>query len=231
MLASDAVRDLASDEKVVLAAIRDGAAKPADIKRPPRAARDAALDALVTDGWVARRKQGRSVLLELTEAGRAVAQALPVEAQLAPRPRAAGAVPVDLVERLDRIEQAIARLASTQERLLQLVVVARPSTPARADDDGADGSSLRATLLDAIASLDARQGHGGLVPIPALREELRQRGTSAPPSAVDAVLIALERDRAIELRVAQSPSLLADRAQGIERPGRGLVYYVSPRTP
>jgi hypothetical protein len=46
---------------------------------------------------------------------------------------------------------------------------------------------------------------------------------------VTAALEALERAWKIDLSVAQSPTQVTDRAAGIERPGRGLLYYVARR--
>jgi len=68
------------------------------------------------------------------------------------------------------------------------------------------------------------------VPIPSLRDELRRHGVQATDAQVDAALVSLERQYAIDLLVAQSPVTLPDRHRGIERPGRGLAYYVSPRS-
>jgi hypothetical protein len=88
--------------------------------------------------------------------------------------------------------------------------------------------SVKDAVLGAVAELDARDRLGGLVPIPDLRAALRTRG-HADDGAVTAALVELEREWRIDLNVAQSPTAVADRAAGIERPGRGLLYYVSRR--
>jgi hypothetical protein len=88
---------------------------------------------------------------------------------------------------------------------------------------------LAAAILTAIADLDARGHYGGLVPIPELRQELRRRGIAAGDDAVTAAIEALELDWTVDLSVAQSPTTVPDRAGGIERPGRGLLYYIARR--
>ena len=93
----------------------------------------------------------------------------------------------------------------------------------------ADPSALRAKVLGAARELDARDRMGGMVPLPDLRAALRASGASASRAEVDAALLGLEREGALDLLVAQSPTTVPDRAAGIERPGRGLVYYVAPR--
>jgi hypothetical protein len=67
------------------------------------------------------------------------------------------------------------------------------------------------------------------VPIPELRRALRARGVAADDATDTDALLALERDFRIDLSVAQSPTTAPDRALGIERPGRGLLYYVARR--
>ena len=83
-------------------------------------------------------------------------------------------------------------------------------------------------MLGAVVDLDVRERLGGVVPIPAVRDALRARGV-ADRAVVDHALEELEREWAVDLSIAQSPTQLADRAAGIERPGRGLLYYVSRR--
>jgi hypothetical protein len=83
-------------------------------------------------------------------------------------------------------------------------------------------------VLVAIADLDARHRLGGLIPIPDLRIELRQRGIADDAAVTDA-LESLERSWLIDLSAAQAPSQVADRRAGIERPGRGLLYYIARR--
>src|SRR5579862_7911082 len=122
-----------------------------------------------------------------------------------------------LAARVDALEAEVAALR------------ARLAPPARLD--AAQIAALGASLLDAIADLDLRMRLGGLVPIPELRRALRDRGVtgSEHDAAVTDALLALERDFRIDLSVTQSPTTTPDRALGIERPGRGLLYYVARR--
>ena len=92
-----------------------------------------------------------------------------------------------------------------------------------------DATALKTAVLAAVSELDARHRYGGLVPIPEVRAELVRRGVAAERDVIDAALDALEREWAIDLSMAQSPTQVADRAAGIERPGRGLLYYVARR--
>jgi hypothetical protein len=93
----------------------------------------------------------------------------------------------------------------------------------------ADPAALRQAIVAAIGDLDARGRLGGLVPIPELRRELVARGVTAAAAEVTAALEDLERAWTIDLSVAQAPTQVAERAAGIERPGRGLLYYVARR--
>jgi hypothetical protein len=120
-----------------------------------------------------------------------------------------------LAARIDALEAEVAALR------------AKPAPPARLDASAV--AALGGAVLDAAADLDARQRLGGLVPIPELRRALRARGVGADDVSVTDALLALERDFKIDLSVAQSPTTVPDRALGIERPGRGLLYYVARR--
>jgi len=132
------------------------------------------------------------------------------KAALAPRPKAAPKPTVaTLVARLEALEARVARLEAP---------------PAM------DLAAIKQAALDAVADLDARGRLGGLIPIPDLRAALRGQGL-ADDGAVTAALEQLEQEWKIDLNVAQSPTAVADRAAGIERAGRGLLYYVSRRSP
>lgn len=135
-----------------------------------------------------------------------------VQAPARPRPPTAAV-------RIAALEEAVRGLSA---RVAALEAVRAPA--AAAPDDAA----LRDTVLAAVGELDARHRYGGLVPLPDVRAELRRRGVSDDARVNDA-LDALERAWKIDLSVAQSPTQVADRAAGIERPGRGLLYYVARR--
>lgn len=167
----------------------------------------AAADGLASAGLIAVRKDGRRTLVRLTEAGVAARPAKLeklARAKVAKKPTSA-----DLVARIEALEARVARLEAP-------VVV--------------DLAAVKTAVLDEVAELDRRDRLGGLVPIPDLRTALRGRGI-ADDGAVTAALEQLEQEWRIDLNVAQAPTQVADRAAGIERPGRGLLYYVSRRSP
>ena len=184
------------------------------------------LPALVAAGWVTTRKNGRTLHVQLTDAGvaeraQAVASTKPARAPRAVTGATAarGAKAAPATARLAALEATVAALAARVAAL-----EARDPAP-----EAADPALLRTALIAAIGDVDAGTRAGGLVPIPALRDELRRRGIAAADGEVTAALEALEHEWVIDLSVAQDPSLVADRAAGIERPGRGLIYYVARR--
>ena len=197
---------------------------------------------LVEAGWVSARKDGRALMVRLTEAGqaeRARLAALPpppprAKPTRAPRaPRTPAARPATAATRLAALEAAVAALTERVAALEAPAVapgaasaLAPPLTP---PPPATDPAALRQAIVAAIGDLDARGRLGGLVPIPELRRELVARGVTAAAAEVDAALEDLERAWTIDLSVAQAPTQVAERAAGIERPGRGLLYYVARR--
>lgn len=168
----------------------------------------AALPALA--GLVDVRKDGRKVLVRLTAEGEARRASLPAAAARAKKPASAKPTLATVVAQLAALGDRVARLEAAL---------------ATASSGGPD---VKRAVLDTVAELDDAGRLGGLVPIPDLRAALRARGV-ADDRAVTAALEELERDWKIDLNVAQAPTAVADRAAGIERPGRGLLYYVSRR--
>jgi hypothetical protein len=161
------------------------------------------------------------------------------EAKVTAKPRAArskavSAAPVEP----DRIAALEAQVAALTQRLALLegrvgggVRPERGRTAAESKDGSgtrATDEAIRAAVLAAVGELDVRHRYGGIVPIPDVRAELRRGGIN-DDAAVTAALEALERTWKIDLSVAQSPTQVSDRAAGIERPGRGLLYYVARR--
>jgi DNA-binding MarR family transcriptional regulator len=170
-----------------------------------------ALDALVAAGLVTVRKDGRTRRVTLTDAGARRRAALPPPA---PKRRAPRSDPLAAVlHRLDALEARIAALEAAGRD---------------AERPPRDPATVKDAVLGAVAELDAAGRMGGLVPIPQLRAALRDRGVG-DDAVVTAALVELEREWRIDLNVAQAPTAVADRAAGIERPGRGLLYYVSRR--
>ena len=174
----------------------------------------AALPTLVAAGWLEVRTQGRAQVARLTATGvTRRAELLAAPRRASPTASASRITPAALVARLAELGDQVAALTA---RVAQLEARA-PAAPA----------DLTATTLTAIAELDASGRYGGLVPIPAVRGALRARG--ADDAAISATLLELERRFQIDLSIAQSPTTAPDRSQGIERPGRGLLYYVARR--
>jgi hypothetical protein len=184
----------------------------------------AAAPALAEAGLLVTRKQGRTLMVSLTDAGVTRRASLPAPAPApSAKPRrgangAAAKAPTP-AQRLAALEAAVADLSA---RLAAVEAARQGSAPA-------EPAALGDTVLDAVSELDARHRYGGLVPLPDVRAELRRRGVAADDTTVNAALEILERAWKIDLSVAQSPTQVADRAAGIERPGRGLLYYVARR--
>jgi hypothetical protein len=185
------------------------------------------LPELVLAGWVEVRKEARAQYARLSPAGAVqrevvLARVPPPKPPRPPRaakpatPRPAAGAKVTTAGLAARLDALAAEVAALTARLTQLE---RPAAPPL---------DLAPTVLDAIVALDAAGRYGGLVPIPVVRAELRRRGATDDAAITDA-LIALERSFLIDLSVAQSPTTAPDRDQGIERPGRGLLYYVARR--
>lgn len=185
-----------------------------------------AVAALVAAGWLEARKDGRVVLVRLTAAGEAerARQAAAAPPPKAPKTRAAAS---------GKVPTATARLAALEATVAALVarVAALEHVPAAALPPAApaDPIALRSTIVAVIGELDAGGRLGGLVPIPDVRSELRRRGVGASDAEVTTALEELERTWAIDLSAAQSPTAVRDRAAGIDRAGRGLLYYVARR--
>ena len=156
---------------------------------------------LVADGLVREAGgTGKSAArLELTEAGRARADALPPE-----KPTLAW-----VARELSAIRQRLEALAGAE------APVAAPAT------------GFDAALQAAIGDLDRRGRHGGLVPIPEVRRALAGLGLSH--AAFDEALLERERAFEVDLKLANDPRAVADAAEGIRDPGRGLLYYVVRR--
>lgn len=185
----------------------------------------AAVPELVAAGWLTARKDGRAVLVRLTEAGRAERTRFEAAAPAA-KPRAKRAAAPTATARLAALEAAVAALTA---RVAALEAAPPPAVEPAPTTPAVEPAALREQIVAIVAELDARDRLGGLVPIPEVRRALRTRGVAAADAEVDAALEALERAWTIDLSVAQAPTQVADRSAGIERPGRGLLYYVARR--
>jgi hypothetical protein len=161
---------------------------------------EAALVRLVGRGLLESHQKGKQRAYQLTAA---VAQALKP-----PAPRAA------TLEDLRALE---ARLNQKLDQLAQLIASHAQSKP------GANGKQVEAVIPAAIRQADQQGRHGGLVPIPEVRRLVLQQ-TGATRAQFDQALLAMERDFRVDLKIADDPRR-ADAPEGIQVPGRGLVYY------
>ena len=79
-------------------------------------------------------------------------------------------------------------------------------------------------LLSAIADLDRRGRHGGMVPIPDVRVVFVEAGWTR--ASFDKFLLKAEADFLVDLKVANDPSRLPRPDLAIEEVGRGHLQYV-----
>jgi hypothetical protein len=167
---------------------------------------EAALVRLVGRGLLESHSKGKQRAYQVTAA---VARALkPPAPPRRTRPRAATvedlqALEVRLNQKLDQIEQLLAPRAQSKP--------------------GANGKQVEAAIPPAIRQADQQGRHGGLVPIPEVRRLVLQQ-TGATRAQFDQALLAMERDFRVDLKIADD-ARRADAPEGIQVPGRGLVYY------
>jgi hypothetical protein len=167
---------------------------------------EAALVRLVGRGLLESHSKGKQRAYQVTAA---VARALkPPAPTRRTRPRA------PTLEDLQALE---ARLNQKLDQLAQLIAPQAQSKP------GANGKQVEAVIPAAIRQADQQGRHGGLVPIPEVRRLVVQQ-TGATRAQFDQALLAMERDFRVDLKIADDPRR-ADAPEGIQVPGRGLVYY------
>ena len=184
------------------------------------------LENLVSRGLVqtSRDKRGNT-LYALSSAAVAAWKA----ANSSPRtPRAAKskAATVDEVQAL--LRELEARLVERiREQVVGAVREAIGERPKGAQPAPAEAVPLDAAIAGAIRDADRLGRHGGLVPIPEVRRLVAER-TGATRAQFDAALLGLERQFRVDLKLAND-ARRSDAAEGIEVPGRGLVYFVLAR--
>ncbi len=168
---------------------------------------EAALVRLVGRGLLESHSKGKQRAYQVTAA---VARALkpPAPARRA-RPRAATLEDLQALEA--RLNQKLDQIA---QQLLAPQVQSKP---------GANGKQVEAVIPAAIRQADQQGRHGGLVPIPEVRRLVLQQ-TGATRAQFDQALLAMERDFRVDLKIADD-ARRADAPEGIQVPGRGLVYY------
>lgn len=168
----------------------------------------------------------KKTVVELTEHGRQALKDFDDEQARLPKaekPKARGRGPSQsdaLAGVARQIEEVIARLVR-----IEAALVAKPNGRPASD---LDLPTIKELLLRTIADLDSSRRYGGLVPIPEIRKAVEAH--RIPDDAVTNALEELEKDYVIDLNIAQASTAVADRKAGIERPGRGLLYYVARRS-
>jgi hypothetical protein len=137
------------------------------------------------------------------------------------KPRATGAKrpPAASVDDLRAMEaRLLERLDALAARL--------PQPPAEAPSPPRNGD-LRSAIPAAIRDADLAGRFGGMVPIPEVRKVVHSR-TGASRTEFDEMLLALEREFLVDLKIANDPRR-PDASEGIAVPGRGLVFFAIAR--
>jgi len=181
----------------------------------------AALDAMAAAGLVVRTATAKSVSYQATEAtGLEVAALAPPPTTKAARKPAAKDLGAELLALEGRLLGALLPRLEQIERALGIAKTASaPATgkPAITDDE----------LIALVHAVGANEDHGMLVPIGAVRAKaIEERAIDR--EAFDRRLLALERAFRLDLKVADDPRR-PDAADGIEVPGRGLVFFAVDR--
>ena len=184
------------------------------------------LENLVSRGLVqtSRDKRGNTLYC-LSSAAVAAWKA----ANSSPRARRAAkpsAATVDQVQALLR-ELEARLLERIKEQVVGAVREVIGEQPTGAHPAPAATEPIDSAIAGAIRDADRLGRHGGLVPIPEVRRLVAER-TGATRAQFDAALLGLERQFRVDLKLAND-ARRSDAAEGIEVPGRGLVYFVLAR--
>jgi hypothetical protein len=115
------------------------------------------------------------------------------------------------------IEALEARITQKLDQIVHLLAPHVQSKP------GANDKQVEAAISAAIRQADQQGRHDGLVPIPEVRRLVLQQ-TGATRAQFDQALLAMEREFRVDLKIADDPRR-PDAPEGIQVPGRGLVYY------
>ena len=170
----------------------------------------AALDRLVERGLLESKSKGKQRAYEVPAA---------LAAALKPPPPARRARPRAVT--LEDLQALEGRLNQKLDHIAQLIAPRAHEAP------DTNGQQLEAAIPAAIRPADEQGRHGGLVPIPEVRRLVLQR-TGATRAQFDRALLAMERDFHVDLKIADDANR-ADAPEGIQVPGRGLVYYALTR--
>ncbi|MBI5535180.1 MAG: hypothetical protein HY898_20805 [Deltaproteobacteria bacterium] len=128
----------------------------------------------------------------------------------------------DLHAAEDRIVLRISQLIDDKLAALEPRLHTRLSShdnPALVAEDPA------ARVLAAIQEIDRAQRLDGIVPLHLVRAQL----ADIPALSLDRVLVDLERQYRIDLKIANDPKTVSQPDSGIRLPGRGLAYYAALR--
>jgi hypothetical protein len=192
------------------------------------------LESLTLSGHVTKLAAARSVKFAIpTEVATALAALAPVAPPKAARSPSAATTALSsaltsleqrllsaLLPRLERIERALGASPSSASNPAQTPPGASaPPAPARSvsDDD----------LLALVHQVGDRAHAGALVPLGKLRAEASAR-SGIDRATFDQRVLALERAFLLDLKVADDPRR-PDAADGIDVPGRGLVFFAVDR--
>jgi hypothetical protein len=126
---------------------------------------------------------------------------------------------------LDDLRSMEARLLERLDALARQLAGSRPAPPQSPPREH-DGD-LRSAIPSAIRDADLAGRFGGMVPIPEVRKVVQSR-TGASRTEFDDVLLALEREFLVDLKIANDPRR-PDASEGIAVPGRGLVFFALAR--
>jgi hypothetical protein len=128
----------------------------------------------------------------------------------------------DLQAAEDRIVLRISHLID--EKLAAIEPRLRTMPPSH-ETQALAAEDLAARVLQAIQEIDEAQRLDGIVPLHLLRAQM----ADIPALSLDRVLVELERQYQIDLKIANDPKAVSWPDSGIRLPGRGLAYYAALR--
>jgi len=155
--------------------------------------------------------------IRLTGEGRTLRRRL-----VAKRRRAAPVRQQDLQALEERVVLRISRIIDA--RIAELEPRLRTMPPAH-EQGVVAVDDLGTRVLSALQELDLAQHLDGIVPLRLLRAQLSEVASTA----LDRVLLQLERQYQIDLKIANDPKAVILPDSGIWLPGRGLAYYAALR--
>jgi len=182
------------------------------------------LQGLVARGLIETSQKNGKAMYALSPTAVAALRAANTKprAARAARPKAITVEDVQVLLR-DLEARLVERITAEVVNAVREAIGARPKSAQTAPK----AEPLEAAIPGAIKEADRHGHHGGLVPIPEVRRLVQER-TGATRAQFDAALLALERQFRVDLKIAND-ARRPDAAEGIEVPGRGLVYFALAR--